>query len=84
MFVEALRYAQLQAVGYAVYFVHLIFAFMLLVYLPYSKFAHLIYRTVALIYVEYSGRNEVDERFLRSPPLEGKEPPPERPPDRWI
>jgi len=58
IFVEALRYAQLQAVGYTVYFVHLIFAFMLLVYLPYSKFAHLIYRTVSLVYVECSGRSE--------------------------
>jgi quinone-modifying oxidoreductase subunit QmoC len=68
VFVEALRYAQLQAVGYAVYFVHLIFAFMLLVYLPYSKFAHLIYRTVALIYVEYSGRNQSRTEV----PVEGK------------
>ena len=57
--VEALRFAQNQPVGYAVYFVHLIFAFMLLVYLPYSKFAHLFYRTAALIYAESSGRNEL-------------------------
>ena len=67
IFVEALRYAQLQAVGYTVYFVHLIFAFMLLVYLPYSKFAHLLYRTVALIYVEYSGRtNSTSEELAKS------------------
>jgi len=57
IFVEALRFAGNQQVGYPVYFIHLIFAFMLLVYLPYSKFAHLFYRTAALIYAEYSGRN---------------------------
>jgi quinone-modifying oxidoreductase subunit QmoC len=56
IFTEALRYAQAETVGYIVYFVHLILAFMLLIYLPYSKFAHLVYRTVALVYAEYSGR----------------------------
>jgi quinone-modifying oxidoreductase subunit QmoC len=59
--VEVLRFAQNQQIGYPVYFIHLIFAFMLLVYLPYSKFAHLFYRTAALIYAEYSGRNGVRE-----------------------
>lgn len=57
---EALRYAQAQTPGYIIYFIHLILAFMLLIYLPYSKFAHLVYRTVALVYAEYSGRGVGD------------------------
>lgn len=56
---EILHYVRLEPHRHIIYFIHLMFVFALIVYLPYSKLAHIFYRTTALIFTEYSGRNAV-------------------------
>ena len=55
---ELLHYLRMAPHRHVVYFIHLVFVFALLIYLPYSKFAHMLYRTTAMIFAEYYGRND--------------------------
>ncbi|MFH1765656.1 MAG: quinone-interacting membrane-bound oxidoreductase complex subunit QmoC [Gemmatimonadota bacterium] len=53
---EVLHYLRMAPHRHVAYFIHLVFVFSLLVYLPYSKFAHMLYRTTAMVFAERYGR----------------------------
>ena len=55
---ETFRYANLARAAYPTYFIHLLFAFVLLAGLSYSKLAHGIYRALALAAREYGALAE--------------------------
>ncbi len=51
------RLSGVPMLAYTNYFIHLVFVFFLLWYMPYSKFAHMFYRTLALTYCKQIGRD---------------------------
>ncbi len=53
---ELLHYLRMAPHRHAVYFIHLVFVFTLLIYLPYSKLSHLLFRTTAMVFAERYGR----------------------------
>ena len=54
---EALRFLNVPILAYPSYFIHMVFNFVLLVFLPYTKFAHIFYRFLALLHARMSGRD---------------------------
>ncbi len=53
---EAFRMMERPTAAYPIYFMHLVFVFLLICYLPYSKLAHIGYRTVAIMHSKLYGR----------------------------
>jgi len=54
---ELLRLMDNAALAYPLYFVHLVFVFYIIAFLPYSKLAHLLYRPLAIIHAKNVGRD---------------------------
>jgi len=52
--------AAIPMLAYVNCFIHLVFVFFLLWYMPYSKFARMIYRTLAIVYARRSGVRPAD------------------------
>jgi len=57
MLTEILRLMGNPGLAYPMYFVHLVFVFYIIAYLPYSKLAHLLYRPLAIIHAKNVGRD---------------------------
>ena len=69
---EALHYLRLEPHRHIAYFVHLVCAFAVLVYLPYSKLAHAFYRGAAMVFAERAGWALPESRSdARDPTAEG-------------
>ncbi len=58
LFTELIRLAGIKSLAYTMYFIHIVFVFYIIAYLPYSKLAHLAYRAVAMTYARAIGRKK--------------------------
>ncbi|MFC1731974.1 quinone-interacting membrane-bound oxidoreductase complex subunit QmoC [candidate division KSB1 bacterium] len=52
-----IRFIGIPELGYAVYFIHLVFVFFLLWFMPYSKFAHMVYRLLAMAFAKGTAKS---------------------------
>jgi quinone-modifying oxidoreductase subunit QmoC len=50
------RMVEAPGFAYVIYFIHLVFVFYIIAYIPFSKLAHLVYRTFAMAYADYVDR----------------------------
>lgn len=57
MLTEIFRLMDSASLAYPMYFVHLVFVFYVIAFLPYSKLAHLLYRPIAIIHAKNVGRD---------------------------
>ncbi len=57
MLTEIFRLMDNASLAYPTYFVHLVFVFYVIAFLPYSKLAHLLYRPLAIIHAKNVGRD---------------------------
>ncbi len=65
MGVQLIRLFDIPVLAYPLYFVHLILAFNLVAFLPFSKLAHLVYRTVAITFDEHIRSNAKTNSSLK-------------------
>ncbi len=53
---EVVRLANVAALAYIIYFMHLVVVFFLFAYAPFSKMAHMVYRATAMVFAKHSER----------------------------